>query len=235
MGQRRGPAGPVQGIADQGCNVRVALSQPPPHHLQAADHDREHSVEIMGDAAGQLAHGLDLVHLPQLHFGEFLGRHLRAQLRGHHGQFSCAFTHPLFQLVIQRPQRLCCRLELGARLHGKVDRQDNRGGDQEVGAHADPAVRPREREAPGFDEVIVGQQPANDRRQRARLSAAGERRYQNRREEGHEGIAGKAFADAKSDGDSRRRADHGQGIADPSAGAHPKNCFEQPHLLRSFR
>ena len=46
-----------------------AVGEPAPHHLQAADHAREHIVEIVRDAARQLADGFHLLSLAKLSLG----------------------------------------------------------------------------------------------------------------------------------------------------------------------
>ena len=58
--------------------------------FQPADDDRQHIVEVMGDAASQLAHGIHFLHLPQMLFGRFaLGRFLLQPFIGF-GQFGGA-------------------------------------------------------------------------------------------------------------------------------------------------
>ncbi len=50
-------------------HVRVPFGQPALHQVEIADDDRQHVVEVVGDAAGQLADGVHFLHLQQLAFG----------------------------------------------------------------------------------------------------------------------------------------------------------------------
>ena len=49
---------------------RLGPFEPAAGEIDAADHHRQHVVEVVRDAAGQLADRLHLLHLPQLRFGQ---------------------------------------------------------------------------------------------------------------------------------------------------------------------
>ncbi len=68
-GQRRGAGRAFHGVGKVGHHLAPRTVQPAPGEVDPADHHREHIVEVMGDAAGQLADRFHLLHLAKLGLG----------------------------------------------------------------------------------------------------------------------------------------------------------------------
>ncbi len=66
LGQLGGTPGRVTGRIEELADVGHPGCHPPLGKVDGADDHREHVVEIVGDPAGELADGLDLLHLPDL-------------------------------------------------------------------------------------------------------------------------------------------------------------------------
>ncbi len=128
-------------------------------HIQRSDHNRQHIVEIMRNAAGELADRFHLLHLTQLRLdlGSF----------GHLGlKRGSALGHAILELVVQRLQ-----LGLGPELPGMGDEHpvrqanDNRGGEG-IEPHGKPTRGPLEyKRADRIDQVQFGQNGRQYRRQ----------------------------------------------------------------------
>ena len=67
--QGRGPVGSLHRARDELADIRVALGEPALNKVQSTDDDCQHVVEVVCDAAGELAHGLHLLHLSDLVLG----------------------------------------------------------------------------------------------------------------------------------------------------------------------
>jgi len=63
LGGQRGPAGAVGRRVNVPLCARVSSTDPPPEKVERANHDREHVVEVVRDAAGKLPHRLHLLTL----------------------------------------------------------------------------------------------------------------------------------------------------------------------------
>ena len=68
-GQSGGAGGALHRIVEVELDLAARAVQLAPGEIEAADDDREHIVEIVGDAAGQLADRLHLLDLAQLRLG----------------------------------------------------------------------------------------------------------------------------------------------------------------------
>ena len=68
-GQRGGAGGALHGVGQVVHHLAARAAQPAPGEVDAADHDRQHIVEVVGDAAGQLADRLHLLDLAKLGLG----------------------------------------------------------------------------------------------------------------------------------------------------------------------
>ena len=64
--QRRRALGAVIAASTKPSNLGLAARQLALQEIEGADDDREHIVEVMGDAAGELAHRLHLLDLAEL-------------------------------------------------------------------------------------------------------------------------------------------------------------------------
>ena len=73
--------------------------QAPQGKVDAADDDCEHVVEVVGDAAGQLADRFHLLHLAELGFGGFALRRFGFQRLVRLPQLLRAFAHRLLELL----------------------------------------------------------------------------------------------------------------------------------------
>ena len=83
IGQRRGTARRTQcGVGEAQHAVAAAFDDALFHKLDAGDDAGEQVVEVVGDAAGQLAEGIHLLRLQQLLFGTRALGHLMGQLAG---------------------------------------------------------------------------------------------------------------------------------------------------------
>ena len=97
LGQRRAALGALQRAVDQPVQARIvghALAQ----QIEVAHHRHQQIVEIMRDAAGELADGLHLLRLAQLLLRPFARRDFLHQVGG-------ALLDPLFQRRRQFGQR----------------------------------------------------------------------------------------------------------------------------------
>ena len=83
-----------------------ALAGPAPRHVQAARDALEHVVEVVRDAARQLAHRLHLLHLPQRRLGALALRRLRLQAVQGLPQLGGALGDLRFQLLAAAGQHL---------------------------------------------------------------------------------------------------------------------------------
>ena len=79
-------------------------SQPPLQQPQAADDDGEHVVEVVGDAAGQLADGLDLLHLANLALRLFTIANFGLEVLIGRYQLTRAFVHTLLECRVDLAQ-----------------------------------------------------------------------------------------------------------------------------------
>ena len=68
-GQRGGAGGALHRIVEVELDLAARAVQLAPGEIEAADDDREHIVEIVGDAAGELADRLHLLDLAELRLG----------------------------------------------------------------------------------------------------------------------------------------------------------------------
>ena len=68
-GQRGGAGGALHRVGEVGHDLAARAVEAAPGEVDAADHDRQHVVEVVGDAAGQLADRLHLLDLAQLGLG----------------------------------------------------------------------------------------------------------------------------------------------------------------------
>ena len=68
-GQRGGAGRAFHGVGEVGHDLAPRAVEPAPGEVDAADHHRQHIVEVVGDAAGQLADGLHLLDLAKLGLG----------------------------------------------------------------------------------------------------------------------------------------------------------------------
>ena len=73
--------------------------EPPLHHVEIADDDGEQVVEVVGDAAGELADRLHLLRLPELRLRLEASRAFRLQLGG-------ALDHPPLQVLVEAGERV---------------------------------------------------------------------------------------------------------------------------------
>ncbi len=78
-GKSGGAVGALHRIVDMATDLVGLLLEPALGEIEAAHHHREHVVEIMRDAAGELAHRLHLLHLAELRFGRGALDHLAVQ------------------------------------------------------------------------------------------------------------------------------------------------------------
>ncbi len=113
----------------------AALGQPHFHQFQAAADAGQDVVEVMCQAAGELAHGFHLLRLAQ----GFLGFQ----------QGSGAFLHALFQRVVEGAQRSQCAIAFG------FDGAPPFDVDQHTGEGAGMAVRGQLHAAIGFQPVVA--------------------------------------------------------------------------------
>jgi hypothetical protein len=100
LGQRRGPGCAVHRVVDHLGDARRIVGAPL-GHVEAADHDRQHVVEIVRDAAGQLPHRLHLLHLADLFLGSLAALHLVPQAGIGGDDLRGAFLDPRFQGLVQ--------------------------------------------------------------------------------------------------------------------------------------
>ena len=82
LGQRGGAPSALLGIGEVFLNARIAALEAPQCEIQPAEHHGQHVVEVVGDAAGQLADGLHLLGLPQGILGFDAALHLVNQVAG---------------------------------------------------------------------------------------------------------------------------------------------------------
>ena len=126
LGQRSAALGALQGAIDQTMQlgiVRHALAQ----QIEIAHHGHQQVVEVVRDAAGELADRLHLLRLPQLFLRLFAG-----------GNFLHQFGGALIDALFQRGAQFRQRGALGRQLPQQIVALDVRGlarGD--VGADAD--------------------------------------------------------------------------------------------------
>ena len=71
LGQRGGAFGGLHGGVDETADAEFVGLHAPPHHVERTDDHAQHVVEVMGDAAGQLADRVHLLRLAQLALGLF--------------------------------------------------------------------------------------------------------------------------------------------------------------------
>ena len=165
--KHRGPARALGGIVDAGGDLGMLLAgQPPFRHVERAGDDGEHIVEIVGDAAGQLADRFHLLHLADLGLG-------LAPLGG----LGLERAGPLGDSRLQRGVEVAQRpLALPPDLIGAqhaVDQHDDGGGDREIDAHRHPALRPEEPERlRRGEQVIIGEKARNQSGDHARPDPA---------------------------------------------------------------
>ena len=79
LGQRGGAARAGQGVLGHGARPRVLAREPARKHVQIADDDRQHVVEVVRDAARELSQRLHLLRLAELPLGSLALRDLAAE------------------------------------------------------------------------------------------------------------------------------------------------------------
>lgn len=126
--------------ADLGAAIVIDVAL---HQLQAADDAGEHVVEVVGDTAGELAHGFHLLRMAQGVFGALALEHLTLQALVGGGQRLGALGHPFFQGFVEVAQGF-----LGLFALGFVDHEDVETIDRAVGAVARQVLHQRMPRAP---------------------------------------------------------------------------------------
>ena len=96
-GQRRGAGRALHRVGEVGHHLALGAVEPAAGEIDAADHHRQHVVEVVRDAAGQLADRLHLLHLPQLRFGQLALDRFGAQRLVGRLQFLRALGDRLFE------------------------------------------------------------------------------------------------------------------------------------------
>ena len=129
LGQHRGALGRAGRGVEEALDAEVALADAPRHQVVRADDDAEHVVEVVGDAAGELADRLHLLRLAQLAFDLFAPADLLDEL--HVGR------HQLIARGCQRAERL--PREARDQDAEQAD-QHKRDGDADLQQHADRAA-----------------------------------------------------------------------------------------------
>ena len=105
--------------------------------IDAADDDREHVVEVVRDAAGQLADRLHLLHLAELGFGRFALRRFGLQRLVRFPQLLRALAHRLLEL----PRRARTRFRPGGGRRVLAQRLDGDDAEEDR-AEADDDAEP---------------------------------------------------------------------------------------------
>lgn len=152
LGQRRATLGALQGAVDQAMQARI-VGKPFTQQVEIAHHRHQQIVEIMRNAAGELADGLHLLRLAQLLLGLFARSDFLHQIGG-------TLLDPLFERRRQFRQRGA----LGGQLRQQTlafDFRDLARGD--IGGNADQrfdaAVRPANRARPDIDPMLRSVRP----------------------------------------------------------------------------
>ena len=160
-GQRGGAGRALHRIVEVVRDFAARAVEPAQREVDAADDDREHIVEIVRDAAGQLADRLHLLDLAELRLGRLaLGRFGLERLVGL-PQFLGALAHRLLEHL----GALGLGFGLGARLDVLAQRLD-RDDAEEDGADPDEDPEPAE---------IIGQPVGLGREELALLDLAAQR------------------------------------------------------------
>lgn len=119
MAARNAPAGVVEEAADlPGLDLLCAgilgvRRHPALGGLDVADDDGEQIVEIVRDAAGELAHRLHLLRLPELGFGAQALFHLLLEQGVGRGELGGAGGGETFEVLVGARQRLAGGDDLG--------------------------------------------------------------------------------------------------------------------------
>ena len=162
LGQRCAAFGALDGAVDQPLQARIvrqALAQ----QIEIAHHGHQQIVEVMRDAAGELADGLHLLGLAQLLLRLFAGGHgldqigrslLDALLKGR-GQFRQrrALGRQLGEQVLSLDFRRLARGDVGANADQRADAAIRPA--HRAGAHVDPMLRAVRPDIAVFDAVIA--------------------------------------------------------------------------------
>ena len=158
----------------------LSAGQTTAREVERADHDCQHVVEVVRNAAGKLTDQLHFLHLTQLRLG---GRSLGHLVR----QRSGALGYPCLELGVQTPQRLVARpLPLRCPDHSLNEPDDHRDGEH-IEPHGDHARGPCQPKVTfRRNQKIVGQQTAEDSRQHPWAKPAKERRQHHGGEKGEE-------------------------------------------------
>ena len=100
MRQGRSATCPIRGAIDELQDIHVALRHTPLGHVERADNDGKHIVEVVGYAARQLTDRLHLLRMSQLSFGSLAGFRLRDQIRIRLRELSRPRFDPLLQITV---------------------------------------------------------------------------------------------------------------------------------------
>ena len=109
-GQRRGAGRALHGVGEVGHDLALGPVQAAAGEVDAADHHRQHVVEVVGDAAGQLADRFHLLDLAELRLGELpLDRFGAQRLVGVLQLLRALGDRLLERLGARRPRTSACR------------------------------------------------------------------------------------------------------------------------------
>ncbi len=118
-------------------DVSIPARQPSRNQFQAAAHHRQHVVEVVRDAAGELANRLQPLQVAQLGFGLLAPFHLGDQAHVGCTQLACTLRHPrlkrpveIFQALRSVAQFLRYLRQRAAELGDFIDRHIRRLDDQ---------------------------------------------------------------------------------------------------------
>ena len=183
--QPRGQVGAALHGAGRACDQRVQpvrvgfrhnlrhLSNAVLHQFQVAQDGREHVVEIVGDAARELSHGLELLCLMQGRLGLFALGDFDLQAVVDFRQRPCPPGDQRFQQFRLQTAFLIARLQAGSHgVEGLGERVEFRSAAGHAGAHVQIAVPPALRGQQQhfrrlINEAMAGLPSENQRHQRA--------------------------------------------------------------------
>ena len=177
----------------------------------------------MRDAAGELPHGLHLLHLPELGLGGFTFGDLAFERGG-------TVAHPGFEPLVRQPQR---RLGAPGAAEGAGHAMDQRNVDrngQRVEEQRQPAVGPgRPDRSAGRDKREVGGEAPEHRRDDPRPQTADEGGDDHRRQEQDEGELVGGFAEGVADPERKQDGDERDAVAEPSSIAKSLRADKDVH------